>query len=44
MIEPRSARIPTDIVFRDNRHRTASFVKSLAPVFERALQTAGTRL
>jgi hypothetical protein len=37
------ARIPTGIVFRDNQHLTASFVKSLAPAFERALQTAGTR-
>jgi len=36
------ARIQTGIVFRDNQHLTASFVKSLAPAFERALQTAGT--
>lgn len=37
------ARIPTGIVFRDDQHLTVSFVKSLAPAFERALQTAGIR-
>jgi len=34
------ARIPTGIVFRDSQHLTASFVKSLAPAFERALAAA----
>ena len=35
------ARLSGDIVFRDSQHLTASFVLSLASVFEQALDTAG---
>jgi len=32
-----------DIAFRDSQHLTASFVQSLAPAFEQALNAAGVR-